>query len=81
MSQGDTGLEWAGWQRSASEALMHSTRDSRPDCVIERAREAISAGREALKVAKNPRQLDVTDSLLEAAYRVKRRAQDTPEDM
>lgn len=68
---GDTGLEWKGWHRSASESLLHATSDDDPRCVQNFAKEAIDAGREALKVAKNARQRVTTEKLLDAAHAVK----------
>lgn len=71
---GDTGLLWAGSHRAASESLMHATRDDDPRCVAVFAQEAIDAGQEALKAAKNARQRIVTDALLSAAHQIKIRA-------
>lgn len=78
---GDTGLEWKGWHRSASESLMHATVDDDPRCVMVFAKEAIEAGREALKASRNPRQRIMTDALMDAAHRVKDLAENTPEQM
>lgn len=50
---------------------MHSTRDDDPRCVVVMAKEAIEAGREALKEAKNQRQRDDTEALLDAAHKAK----------
>lgn len=71
---GDTGLEWKGWHRSASESLLHATVDDDPRCVGVFAQEAIQAGSEALKAAKNQRQVDVTHSLLTVAHKIKDQA-------
>ena len=73
--EGDTGLMWRGWQRSASEALMHSSHDDVASCVVVFAKEAIDSGREALKVARNQRQRDTTEKLLEAAHKIKNDAE------
>lgn len=73
----DTGLEWRGWHRSASEALLHATNDPRASCVIDNVKEAIRAGQQALRVAKNKRQRDVTESLLDVAHKIKNSAEHT----
>lgn len=78
---GDTGYMWAGMHRAASESLMHATRDDDPRCVVVFATEAIEAGNEAAKMARNPRQLAVTNELLKAASKVKALAEETPEAM
>lgn len=71
----DIGWEWAGLQRSASESLVHASRDYEPDCVVRFAQEAIRVGREALKVAANHRQSTATERLLDAAHGVKAEAE------
>lgn len=77
----DTGLEWKGWHRSASESLMHATVDPDPRCVVRFTREALDAAHEALAVLKNPRQLAVSTALIEAAVAVQELAERTPEQM
>jgi hypothetical protein len=67
----DTGLLWAGWHRAASESVMHATRDNDPRCVVAFAKEGLEAGREAIREAKNARQRADTESLLDAAHKVK----------
>jgi hypothetical protein len=60
---------------------MHATRDDDPDCVAIFASEAIQAGTEALILAKNARQIAVTESLVAVAGRVAKLAQESPQDM
>lgn len=79
MTDPGTTLEWKGWQRSASEALMHAT-SADPAQVTADAEEAIKAGQEALKVASNPRQRAVTESLLNVAHAIKRMVAELAED-
>lgn len=57
--------------RSAAESLMWASRDDDPRCVVVSAGEAIEAGVEALKLAKNQRQRDLTNALLQAAHQIK----------
>lgn len=80
MTEDDTNLEWKGWQRSASEALMHAT-SADPAQVTAFAEEAIKSGQEALKVASNPRQRAVTESLLNVAHAIKRMVVEVVEDV
>lgn len=77
----DTGLEWSGWHRAASESLLHATRDKDPQCAQHFASEAIDAGREALKAAKNPRQRVMTEHLLDASHEVRRIVREDPENI
>lgn len=64
-------LMWAAWHRTASESLVASVRDGDPVCVVAFSADAISAGREALKAAENPRQRAVTEALLDAAHAIR----------
>lgn len=62
---------WAAWHRTASESLVASVRDGDPLCVVAFSSDAITAGREALKAAENPRQRAVTEALLDAAHSIR----------
>lgn len=73
--KGDTGWEWAGMHRSAAESLMWASRDDDPRCVVVGSQECILAAREALKLAKNQRQIDMTSELLDAAHKTKSRGE------
>jgi hypothetical protein len=77
----DSGVEWAGWHRSASESLIHASRDSDAKCVVHLSEEAMWAGRRAVAAARNERQRSSTQKLIEAAQGLKKLAEEHPEEL
>lgn len=77
----DTGLMYRGWQRTASEALMHAVSDDDPRCVLTFCAEAEEAAELAVKAASNPRQIAMSQALISAAHNVRDMAQNRPEQM
>lgn len=63
-------LEFRGWQRSASEALIHAVTDDDHDHVVQYVAAAKLAADNAIEVATNPRQVAAAESLKRAAEQV-----------
>lgn len=74
-------LQFRGWQRAASEAMLHAVTDEVPECVIRFVGQAREAAANALEAATNPRQIAMTESLLRAADQIELLAQNHPERM
>jgi heat shock protein HspQ len=73
-------LQFRGWQRSASEALIHAVTDDDPAHVVQYVAAAKLAADNAIEVATNPRQVAAAESLKRAAEHVEMLAQH-PEQM
>lgn len=63
-------LQFRGFQRSASEALIHAVTDVDPDRVFQYIAAAKLAADNAIDVATNPRQVAAAESLKRAAEHV-----------
>lgn len=63
-------LHFRGWQRAASEALIHAATDDDPKCVSAFVEQARDAAGNALDSATNPRQVAVVNAVLRACDQI-----------
>lgn len=77
-TEGDTGLNFAGWYNIASSTLVHASRDDDPRCMSVLCLEARSAAELAELYAKNNRQETMAKQLLQSIADIELIAKTTP---